>query len=306
MASPSTPTIFVNKFFSGDADALAAVMSQFGTVVDTFIKPPRGGRKRHSFAFVTFADPASAQSVVDASPLTVGQDTVLVELRTSKPYVEGEPREPRAAAEASCHIYINQLNNQGGDDSSLRSALECFGELTDLKLRFKEGEGRGFAFASFAEQAMAEAAVAASPIAVGPDVCEIEMSHTKPRPAREKKEPSSGEATKKKRKKKRRKRPPLEQQLYIKGLEADTAEEDIVAALSGFGEVKDVYRRKQRGQDSDEEGKTLYTDYAFVTFAEIDAVEAAAAAGVVVNGNLVTAEPRRPREAAAEEYNDEE
>merc|ERR1712159_435763 len=96
---------------------------------------------------------------------------------------------------------------------------------------------------------------------------------------------------KRRRKKRRRKGSPLSQQVYLKGLGGDVSEDDIRSALSAHGEIKRVFRRQLKGDDSGQ-----LCDYAFVTFATDDEAAACVAAGTrKIASSNVTVEARRPR-----------
>jgi RNA recognition motif-containing protein len=264
--------VYISNLRSSGEDNLRAALEQFGNITDIFVK------RRSAFGFASFDCVASAQNACDASPFTVGEDTCSVVFRQSKPLSE---RAPLESAPPSCNIYVNHLS-RSTDKDTLRIVLEQFGEVSDLNVS-KQGE---YAFASFTSQEMSQAAVSASPITIGQDTCVIEMRRSTPRP-----NARSKGAERKPRQK--YERPPLEQQLYIKGLASDASEDDIFDALSIYGEIQNVYRRKLRGEESG------FTDYAFVTFSDSASVlSAAAAAGngnVIINGSPVVGEQRKPR-----------
>ena len=267
--------VYISNLRNSDEDDLLAALSVFGNITDIFVK------RRSAFGFASFDSIASAQAACNASPLTVAQDTCNVVFRRSKPLSERGPLEERAPLEpapASCNIYVNRLSSTT-DEELLKSALEQYGEVTEVNVS-KQG---GYAFASYVTQEMSQAAVNASPITVGQDSCVVEMRRSAPRSKRRSKGGRSNRRQKKD-------RPPLEQQLYVKGLASDVSDDDIIGALSAYGEIQNVYRRKLRGEE------TGFTDYAFVTFANIDSVTRAAAANLIINGESVIGEQRQAKE----------
>jgi RNA recognition motif-containing protein len=269
--APSSCNIYISKLNSGDEVALRAALSSFGELTDLFVK------RRGAYGFASFTTISSAEQACSASPIAVGKDSCIVEMRRSKPFDPNLPKEPRDPAPASCNIYINNLKT--ADKAALKNVLEKFGELVNIKLNEKDG----YAFATYTKQEMSQAAVNVSPIIVGNDTCIVEMRRSAPR--------SKGKNAKKRGKSSRR--PPMEQQLYIKGLLSETTEDDIRSALAEYGDVHNVYRRRLRGEQ-----KGL-TDYAFVTFANKNSVLNAASANLIISGSSVVGEPRRPRNAAA-------
>jgi RNA recognition motif-containing protein len=189
-------------------------------------------------------------------------------------------RPPLEPAPPSCNVYLNNLSS-ADSEQAVRAALSAFGEVTSLVVR--TGKLGAFAFATFVEQSSADAAVASAPLSVDGDSCGVEFRRTQPR------DPTQG---RKKRKKRTRKVASLSQQVYLKGLGGDISEDDIRSALSGHGEIKKVFRRKLKG---DESGQLC--DYAFVTFTSDEEAAACVAAGASVSiaGSDVTVEARRAR-----------
>ena len=265
--APSSCNVYISKLYNADEDALRTALEGFGEITDLFLK------RRSSFGFASFSSVASAEQACAASPITIGPDVCNVEMRQSKPF-DANQRAAREPAPPSCHIYVNNFRS---DESTLRNVLEGFGQLEDINVN----EQGGYAFASFTNQDMSMAVVNASPITIGEDVCVVEMRRSAPRSKQKKKKKASSGRS--------RRGPPLEQQLYVKGLSSDTTEDDIFNALSAYGEVQNVYRRELRGE---EEG---WTDYAFVTFADSESVLIAAAENVMIAGSQVVVAPRRPR-----------
>ena len=280
LPTPASCNVYISNLRNSDEDDLLAALSVFGNITDIFVK------RRSAFGFASFDSIASAQAACNASPLTVAQDTCNVVFRRSKPLSERGPLEERAPLEpapASCNIYVNGLSSTT-DEELLKSVLEQYGEVAEVNVS-KQG---GYAFASYVTQEMSQAAVDASPITVGLDSCVVEMRRSAPRSKRRSKSGRSNRSQKKD-------RPPLEQQLYVKGLASDVSDDDIIGALSAYGEIQNVYRRKLRGEE------TGFADYAFVTFNDEESVLDAAAAGskgnIIINGTTVVVEQRKAKES---------
>ena len=277
--TPASCNVYISNLRSSDEEDLRAALTNFGNITDIFIK------RQSAFGFASFDSVAAATAACSASPITVGQDTCNVLFRRSKPLEERAPLEP---ASASCNIYVNHLSNNT-DMDLLRSVLEQYGEITDLNVS-KQG---GYAFASYITQEMSQAIVNASPITIGQDSCVVEMRRSTPRSKKTRSSNGAQNNTSTTKQKKDR-RPPLEQQLYVKGLASD-ASDDIFDVLSAYGEIQNVYRRKLRGEE------TGFADYAFVTFNDEESVLDAAAAGskgnIIINGTTVVVEQRKAKES---------
>lgn len=170
--APTSCNIYVNNLRSSDEEELRAALSQYGNVVDLFIKIGRG---RATFAFASYEDVASAVLVCEASPIIVGSDSCTVEMRRSKPFDNSRSK----PFDNSCNIYINHLNSADGETlnvfGELCLVLGRFGELTDVHVN----KSKNYAFATFVDQEMAVAAVNASPLVVGSENCTIEMRHSR-------------------------------------------------------------------------------------------------------------------------------
>ena len=311
LASDPMSNIYIKNLRNVDSDILMATMSAYGSITVSFpfnrlaaslffgffyfppvfqphLTPSSSFatfqnlyKKRSSnFAFVTFSNAASAQAAVAASPIDVEGNSCPVEMRTSEPFDPSKEREPRPAAEPTTNIYINQLETS--DEDTLRATLQNFGTVEDVFV----SSTRNYAFATFASVEEAQACVDSSPLNVGNDTCLVEMRRNVRRTKK-----SGGKSSKKK----NRKRAPLEQQLYIQGLQPNATDDEIISGLSMYGEIKNVYRRKLRGSEDPD----AYAEYAFVTFAEELSVNAAVADGsVMIGGSAIVCEPRRPRETS--------
>lgn len=274
IASDPASNIYVRNLRNVDSDILMATMSAYGSITNLYKK------RSSNFAFVTFSNAASAQAAVAASPIDVEGNSCPVEMRTSEPFDPNKEREPRPAAEPTTNVYINQLETS--DEDTLRATLQNFGVVEDVFV----SSTRNYAFATFASVEEAQACVDSSPLNVGNDTCLVEMR----RNVRRTKKSGGGSS-----KKKNRKRAPLEQQLYIQGLQPNATDDEIISGLSMYGEIKNVYRRKLRGSEDPD----AYAEYAFVTFAEEFSVNAAVADGsVMIGGSAIVCEPRRPRETS--------
>lgn len=74
-AAEPTTNVYINQLETSDEDTLRATLQNFGVVEDVFVSSTR------NYAFATFASVEEAQACVDSSPLNVGNDTCLVEMR---------------------------------------------------------------------------------------------------------------------------------------------------------------------------------------------------------------------------------
>eukprot|EP00621_Florenciella_sp_RCC1693_P006930 CAMPEP_0182535698 /NCGR_PEP_ID=MMETSP1323-20130603/18549_1 /TAXON_ID=236787 /ORGANISM="Florenciella parvula, Strain RCC1693" /LENGTH=184 /DNA_ID=CAMNT_0024745865 /DNA_START=97 /DNA_END=648 /DNA_ORIENTATION=+ len=149
-------------------EMLQQAFSPFGTIVDTFIKAPRGRSRARGYGFVTFTDKASVQAAIDGAPEMIGEDTITVEARTPAPR--------REVAPPSINIYIKGID-ASTDDASVRAAAEAFGVVESLEVV----ADRGFAFVTFASVDEASKVVAAQPLLIAGAFCDVEFRMSQPR-----------------------------------------------------------------------------------------------------------------------------
>ena len=229
-------------------DDFMAEFASFGEITEVFLKS--------RWALVQYTTASSAAAAAAANVQFVGGVAVEVSARTAA--------KVKAAVPDSVNIYLNNLNETASRDAVV-AALEAFGEVTSVKLE----TANGYAYAAMDTMEAAQAAVAATPLTVGGCYevnCEMRRSN-----------PRSG----KRRSRKTRAPKDLSKEIYIKGLNPETAEEfDIENAFAAFGTVTRVSMRADR-------------DFAFVTFEDAGAVAAAVASGgVSIGGCSVVVEAR--------------
>lgn len=243
-------------------ELLRETFGAHGEIVDVFIRPPIYGRPGRGFAFVTFSDRSAVAGALAAAPSHIGEDEVKVEARTVA--------KPRPPAAASPSIYIKGLDATA-DEDAVRAAVEAFGAVANVEM----SADRGFAFVEFEGEEFAQAAVDAQPLSVSGVLCDVEFRTSVAR-GRGGKGGGGGRAP-------RAKREPAPREansIYLKGVPDDCQEEDITAALAGFGTCVSASHR---------DGK----DFAFAVFDAAGGMEAAVAAGTCqVGSEYVTIEAR--------------
>ena len=133
----------------------------------------------------------------------------------------------------------------------LEAAFGGFGTIVDTFIKARRG--RGFAFVTFDNTASVAAAIAGAPATIGDDEVTVE-ARTPPR--------------------ERQVADPCEN-IYIKGLDAGTTEEQVSDAVAGFGAVASLEVVADRG-------------FAFVSFETTDEAQAAVWATPILVGGVMT------------------
>lgn len=254
-------------------ELLEATFKRFGTITDTFVKAQRG------YAFVTFADEKSVAMAIEGAPSSIGQDQVTVEARTE---------DQRRNAPPTINIYINGLP-EDTTENMVAAAVAGFGQTTSMQVQ----ADRGFAFVGFTSVEEATKAVNASPLSVNGAQAAVEFRRSKPRGERKNKDGSERKGERKRNPRKpraRRRKKIVPNSIWIKGVPEECEDDDIFAALSGFGTVLSV---------SHDSGR----DFAFAAFDSPDGMNGAVAASgnVNVGGNKVVIQERTGKKPAGAE-----
>lgn len=139
--------------------------------------------------------------------------------------------------------------SSGTAGEALKAAFSGFGSIVDVFVKDTPGR-RGYAFVTFADNSSVAAALAGAPATIGEDSVTVEART----PARERKVASPCA------------------NIYIKGLGADNTEEQVQAAVGGFGNVTSLELAAERG-------------FAFVSFDSVDEAQAAVSASPLSIGS---------------------
>jgi RNA recognition motif-containing protein len=266
-AAPPTNAIYTAGF-SGDLteDDFTAAFGSFGEVTKVLI---RG--KDKPFAFVTFAEEASAQSAVEAGSINLGGADCTVEAQTSTPRAR-KPRKPRRANSDgpppnNSSIYVKGIPGGEGVTDKLRDIFGGFGEIA--KLTYK---GRDYAFVEYTSPDGMNAALAGSDGVTFDDeplTVEERTSTARTRaPRRQSSEEDTGPNT----------------TIYVKGVPENTDTDAIKDKFGAFGDITKVMNRSNRG-------------FVFISYATPDEMNSALGATHDWDGEELLVEERRPKGA---------
>ena len=147
-----------------------------------------------------------------------------------------------ASVDRTCGVIVRGVTSDASEDA-LRAAFGGFGSVTDVFVKDTPPSRRGYAFVTFADAASVQKAIDGAPATIGDDAVTVE-ARTPPR-ERVAAEPSMN--------------------IYIKGLSESATEEEVSAAIAGFGTTTSLQVSADRG-------------FAFAGFDSVDEASAAVAA----------------------------
>lgn len=149
--APASCNIYVNRLSNNtDKDLLRSVLEQYGEITDLNVS------KQGGYAFASYVTQEMSQAIVNASPITIGQDSCVVEMRRSTPRSKKtrssngaqNTKQKNARAPLEQQLYVKGLASDATDDAII-DVLSAYGEIQNVYRRKLRGEATGFADYAF-------------------------------------------------------------------------------------------------------------------------------------------------------------